>query len=69
MNGYFFINRVAISDQALFGLDTSDVAVEKVPLTIKPTAYTSDLMRDPPEQDEDSVPAAVVVGETLAQKV
>jgi len=45
------------------------VAVEKVPLTIKPTAYTSDLMRDPPEQDEDSVPAAVVVGETLAQKV
>ena len=69
MNGYFFINRVAISDQALFGLDTSDVAVEKVPLTIKPTAYTSDLMRDPPGQDEDSVPAAVVVGETLAQKV
>ena len=69
MNGYFFINRVAISDQALFGLDTSDVAVEKVPLTIKPAAYTSDLMRDPPEQDEDSVPAAAVVGETLAQKV
>ena len=69
MNGYFFINRVAISDQALFGLDTSDVAVEKVPLTIKPAAHTSDLMRDPPEQDQDPVPAAAVVGEALAQKV
>ena len=69
MNGYFFINRVAISDQALFVLDTSDVAVEKVPLTIKPAAHTSDLMRDPPELDQDSVPAAAVVDETLAQKV
>ena len=36
MNGYFFINRFAISDQQLFGLDTSDVALEKVPLTVKP---------------------------------
>jgi len=69
MNGYFFINRVAISDQALFGLDTSDVAIEKVPLTIKPAAHTSDLMRDPPEQDQDPVPAFAVAGETLAHKV
>ena len=69
MNGYFFINRVAISDQALFGLDTSDVAIEKVPLTIKPAAHTSDLMRDAPEQDQDPVPAFAVVGETLLHKV
>ena len=62
MNGYFFINRVAISDQALFGLDTSDVAVEKVPLTIKPATHTSDLLRDASEQGP--VPA-----ENLAHQV
>ncbi len=56
MNGYFFINRVAISDQQLFGLDTSDVAVEKVPLTIKPAARTYDLVREPAEAVQDPVP-------------
>ena len=60
LNGYFFINRFAISDQQLFGLDTSDVAVEKVPLTIKPAARAYDLMRDPPEQAQDPVPAALL---------
>ncbi|WP_071892273.1 hypothetical protein [Hymenobacter sp. PAMC 26628] len=60
MNGYFFINRFAISDQQLFGLDTSDVAVEKVPLTIKPAANNYDLLRDAPELAQDPVPAALV---------
>lgn len=69
MNGYFFINRVAISDQQLFGLDTSDVAIEKVPLTIKPATHTSDLMRDPPEQSQDPVPVSAVRAEKLSVKV
>ena len=63
LNGYFFINHFAISDQQLFGLDTSDVAVEKVPLTVKPAARAYDLMRDPPEQEQDPVPAAARAGE------
>ena len=60
LNGYFFINRFAISDQQLFGLDTSDVALEKVPLTVKPAARAYDLLRDPPEQAQDPVPAALL---------
>ncbi len=36
LKAYFFINRLAISDQQAFGLDTSDVTVENVPLTIQP---------------------------------
>ncbi|MFD1468039.1 KUP/HAK/KT family potassium transporter [Hymenobacter caeli] len=70
MNGYFFINRVAISDQQLFGLDTSDVAVEKVPLTIKPAAATRDLQRDPLEQAQGPAEAEMVtVGVGAAQPV
>ena len=70
MNGYFFINRFAISDQQLFGLDTSDVAVEKVPLTIKPAAATRDLLRDPPEQAQGPVEAEMVTaGVGAAQSV
>jgi len=52
LNGYFFINRFAIADQQLFGLDTSDVAVEKVPLTVKPAARSYDLLREAPEPVE-----------------
>ena len=63
MNGYFFINRFAISDQQLFGLDTSDVAIEKVPLTIKPAARTYDLMRD--LLDEASEPMRSQATETV----
>jgi KUP system potassium uptake protein len=58
LNGYFFINRFAISDQQLFGLDTSDVALEKVPLTIKPATTTHDLQRDEPEPKPTQVPVA-----------
>lgn len=69
LNGYFFINRFAISDQQLFGLDTSDVALEKVPLTIKPATATHDLLRDPPEQAQDPVPVANTRAERAAVKV
>ncbi|QKG52430.1 KUP/HAK/KT family potassium transporter [Hymenobacter sp. BRD67] len=69
LNGYFFINRFAISDQQLFGLDTSDVALEKVPLTIKPATASHDLLRDPPEQAQDPVPAAASRAERAPIKV
>ncbi len=69
LNGYFFINRFAISDQQLFGLDTSDVAVEKVPLTVKPATTTHDLMRDPPEQAQDPVPVENTRAERAKAKV
>jgi KUP system potassium uptake protein len=69
LNGYFFINRLAISDQQLFGLDTSDVALEKVPLTIKPATTTHDLQRDPPEQAQDPVPVEATRAELAAEKV
>ena len=69
LKGYFLLNRVAISDQQLFGLDTSDVAVEKVPLTVKPATRAFDLMRDPPEQTQDPVPASAVQAEKLTVKV
>jgi KUP system potassium uptake protein len=36
LKAYFFINKLAISDQQAFGLDTSDVTIENVPLTIQP---------------------------------
>jgi KUP system potassium uptake protein len=36
LKAYFFINKLAITDQQAFGLDTSDVTVENVPLTIQP---------------------------------
>jgi len=69
LNGYFFINRFAISDQQLFGLDTSDVAVEKVPLTIKPAPASHDLVRYEPEQDAAPVPVASVQDELAPVKV
>jgi KUP system potassium uptake protein len=36
LKAYFIINKLAITDQQAFGLDTSDVTVENVPLTIQP---------------------------------
>ena len=69
LNGYFFVNRFAISDQQLFGLDTSDVALEKVPLTVKPATATHDLLRDPPEQAQDPVPTEAIRAERAAVKV
>jgi KUP system potassium uptake protein len=69
LNGYFFINRFAISDQQLFGLDTSDVALEKVPLTVKPAPATHDLLRDAPEQAQDPAPVASVRAELATEQV
>jgi KUP system potassium uptake protein len=69
LNGYFFINRFAISDQQLFGLDTSDVALEKVPLTIKPAPATHALLRDEPEPALDPMPVASLHAELAAEKV
>ncbi|RYY18810.1 MAG: potassium transporter Kup, partial [Cytophagaceae bacterium] len=60
LKAYFFINRLAISDQQAFGLDTSDVTVENVPLTIQPYRQL-DLQRVAVgETPADLVPAAVL---------
>ncbi len=68
LQGYFLFNKLAISDQQAFGLDTSDVAVELVPLTIQPHRPL-DLRRVPPESPSDPVPASLVAAEDLAVKV
>ena len=68
LKGYFFFNRLAITDQQAFGLDTSDVVVENVPLTIQPYREL-DLLRMSPEGQSDPVPAAALEGELLAHKV
>lgn len=36
MDGYFFLKHFATSEEKYFGLDTSSVTIEKVPLLIKP---------------------------------
>lgn len=38
MDIYFFIKKFALSDEKAFGLDTSTVTVEKVPLIVKPVS-------------------------------
>ena len=68
LKGYFFFNKLAISDQQAFGLDTSDVVVENVPLTIQPYRQL-DLLRVPPEGQSDPVPAGALAGELLAHKI
>ena len=68
LKGYFFFNKLAITDQQAFGLDTSDVVVENVPLTIQPYREL-DLMRVPPEGQSDPVPANAMTGELLAHKI
>jgi KUP system potassium uptake protein len=41
MDAYFLLNRLAVSNQEYFGLDTSNVLVENVPLIIAPPqSYT-----------------------------
>lgn len=37
MNGYFILKEWGLSEEKAFGLDTSSVVVEKVPMVIKPT--------------------------------
>ncbi|GAC1593155.1 MAG: KUP/HAK/KT family potassium transporter [Hymenobacter sp.] len=68
LRGYFFFNKLAITDQQAFGLDTSDVVVENVPLTIQPYRQL-DLLRVPPEGQSDPVPASALAAEGLAHKV
>ena len=68
LKGYFFFNKLAITDQQAFGLDTSDVVVENVPLTIQPYRQL-DLLRVPPEGQSDPVPVAALEEELLAHKV
>ena len=68
LQGYFLLNKLAITDQQAFGLDTSDVAVELVPLTIRPQR-TLELQRVAPEDVSDPVPAAEVEDEELARKI
>lgn len=36
MNGYFILKEISLSEQSAFGLDTSSVTIEKVPLIISP---------------------------------
>jgi KUP system potassium uptake protein len=36
MNGYFLLKEISLSEQSAFGLDTSSVAIEKVPMVIIP---------------------------------
>ena len=68
LRGYFLFNKLAITDQQAFGLDTSDVVVENVPLTIQPYRQL-DLMRVPPESSSDPVPASALAGELMTHKV
>jgi KUP system potassium uptake protein len=68
LKSYFYINKLAISDQQAFGLDTSDVAVENVPLTIQPYRQI-ELMRTPAEEESDPVPTAAVATEMLAHRL
>lgn len=68
LRGYFWINALSITDQQAFGLDTSDVVVEKVPLTIQPSRQL-DLMRVPPEGQSDPVPSSAIAAETMPYKV
>jgi KUP system potassium uptake protein len=69
LNGYFFINRFAISDQQLFGLDTSDVALEKVPLTVKPAPATHALLRDEAEPAQAAEPVNATRAEFAVEQM
>ncbi|MET4075988.1 KUP/HAK/KT family potassium transporter [Hymenobacter sp. UYCo722] len=68
LQGYFLFNKLAISDQQAFGLDTSDVAVELVPLTIQPHRAL-ELQRVAPEGASDPVLAAALAREDLVHKI
>lgn len=49
LNGYFFLKKLAQSDEAAFGLDVSDVVVEQIPLVYQPISV-SKLKRDEKEK-------------------
>lgn len=41
MRGYFFLKKHSLSEERGFGLDPSDVTLEKFPLIIKPTVFSN----------------------------
>jgi KUP system potassium uptake protein len=68
LKGYFLFNKLAISDQQAYGLDTSDVAVELVPLTIQPYRQL-DLQRAALTAPTDLSTTVAVEAEELVLKV
>jgi KUP system potassium uptake protein len=46
MRGYFLFKKFSLSEERGFGLDPSDVTLEKFPLVIKPTSFSKLMRRD-----------------------
>jgi KUP system potassium uptake protein len=46
MRGYFFLKKYSLSEERGFGLDPSDVTLEKFPLVIKPSSFNKLLRKD-----------------------
>jgi KUP system potassium uptake protein len=46
MRGYFLLKKFSLSEERGFGLDPSDVTLEKFPLVIKPTSFSKLMRRD-----------------------
>lgn len=46
MRGYFLLKKFSLSEERGFGLDPSDVTLEKFPLIIKPTSFTKLIRKD-----------------------
>lgn len=46
MRGYFLLKKFSLSEERGFGLDPSDVTLEKFPLIIKPTSFTKLVRKD-----------------------
>lgn len=46
MRGYFFLKKYSLSEERGFGLDPSDVTLEKFPLIIKPSSFSKLMRKD-----------------------
>ncbi len=46
MRGYFFLKKYSLSEERGFGLDPSDVTLEKFPLIIKPSSFSKLVRKD-----------------------
>lgn len=46
MRGYFFLKKYSLSEERGFGLDPSDVTLEKFPLIIKPSSFSKLIRKD-----------------------
>ncbi len=46
MRGYFFLKKYSLSEERGFGLDPSDVTLEKFPLIIKPSSFSKMIRKD-----------------------